>query len=427
MKRSSRDPRYLAVLALTAAAILVVGNWLRPGRNVEEGAAQSLAAESALLQLPRLTQRRSIEDHVEFVRQLTANRSPYVYRLNLAGQSAVLWNAATLVTARANGYAASPDTATGAAPEPLQTSVTTAGPHLPLAILTTSMERPPLRLERVAAAGFPAGSWMLALWRAADGSLAWAEGQYLQNRRTNCGDLMPAQTLASTIELSPRMAGAGVFDIDGLLVGVVGRCDAGLAILGVQAIELLSGRTNSLEDQLLERYGMRIGAPDDAEKSALRIRQGLLVREVWKGYQGYASGLRPGDVILSVDGAELTSPDDLQPWVLPVAREVFDLQVAAQGSRRTVSLRARPQVEPQFPASGVLLAEADPGVLISQVAGDSPFAALGAREGDRLLAFDGRTVDDAAAARRYLERAAGAVWATFSREERVWGALMPHE
>ena len=225
MKRSRRDPRYLAVLAFVAALILLLGNLLRPDRNVEEG-AQPLSAESALLQLPRLTQRRSIEDHVEFVRQLVANRNPYIYRLNSAGQSAVLWNAATLITARTSGYMPSPQTATGPGTTSLEASVTTAGPQLPLAILAISLERPPLRVERVAAAGFPDGSWLLALWRSADGVLAWAEGQYLQSRRANCGDLMPVQTLASTIELSPKMAGAGVFSLDGVLIGVVGRCGA---------------------------------------------------------------------------------------------------------------------------------------------------------------------------------------------------------
>ena len=427
MKRSSRDPRYLAVLALAAAAILLVGNRLRPVRNVEDGTAQPVSADSTLLQLPRLTQRRSIEDRVEFVRQLVANRNPYIYRLSSAGQSAVLWNAATLITARPNGYMPSPEYATGPGTTPLEASVTTAGPQLPLAILATSLERPPLRIERVVAGGFPDGSWMLALWRSTDGSLAWSEGQYLQSRRTNCGDLMPAQTLASTIELSPRMAGAGVFSLDGVLIGVVGRCDGGLAILGVQAIELLSGRTNGLDDRLLERYGMRVGIADDDEHTALRIRQGLLVREVWKGYQAYASGLRPGDVILSVDGTELTSPDDLQRLVLPVAQEIFELQVASLGRRRTVSLRARPEVKPHFASAGVLLAEQEPGVLISKVAGESSFAAMGAEEGDRLLSLDGRPFDDAGAAVSYLERARGSVWATVCRDERVWGALISHE
>jgi S1-C subfamily serine protease len=298
---------------------------------------------------------------------------------------------------------------------------------LPLAILTTSLERPPLRVERVAAAGFSNASWLLVLWRSAEGSLAWSEGQYLQSRRTNCGDLMPSQALASTVELSPKMAGAGVFNLDGVLVGVVGRCDAGPAILGVQAIELLSGRTNSLDDRLLQRYGMRIGQPTDDEKAALRVRQGLLVREVWNGYQAYASGLRPGDVILSVDGAELTLPNDLQRLVLPVAQEIFELQVAARGQRRAVSLRARPEVEPRFSPAGVVLAGNEPGVLIAKVEGDSPFAALGAEEGDRLLSLDGRPFDDAGAAVGYLERAGGSVWATVSRGERVWGALISHE
>jgi S1-C subfamily serine protease len=215
--------------------------------------------------------------------------------------------------------------------------------------------------------------------------------------------------------------------LDGVLIGVVGRCDGGLAILGVQAIELLSGRADGLDDRLLERYGMRIGLADDDEHAALRMRQGLLVREVWKGYQAYALGLRPGDVILSVDGVELTSPDDLQKLVLPVAQEIFELQVASQGRRRTVSLRARPEVEPHFASAGILLAEKEQGVLISKVAGESPFAALGVEEGDRLLSLDGRPFDDAGAAGSYLERAGGSVWATVCRDERVWGALISYE
>jgi S1-C subfamily serine protease len=74
-----------------------------------------------------------------------------------------------------------------------------------------------------------------------------------------------------------------------------------------------------------------------------------------------------------------------------------------------------------------VLAGNEPGVLIAKVEGDSPFAALGAEEGDRLLSLDGRLFDDAGAAVGYLERAGGSVWATVSRGERVWGALISHE
>jgi PDZ domain len=427
MKRSPRDPRYLAVLALAAGLILLLGNWLRPVREAEEGAAQPLTSDSALLQLPRLTQRRSIEDRVEFVRQLVANLAPYTYRLGAAGQTAVLWNAATLVTARSAGYMPSPQTAAGAATDTLEASVTTAGPQLPLAILGSRLERPPLPLARLAATAYPEGSWALALWRSADGSLAWAEGQYLRSGRTNCGDLMPAQTLTSTIALTEDMAGAGIFNLDGLLVGVVGRCDKGLAILGTQAIELLFGRPSELADRLLQRYGMRLEQSSDEEYAALGAPPGLLVREVWKGYQAYAAGLRPGDVIAGIDGSELSSLDDLARLVLPVAQEVFELQVIAHGRKRNVPLRARPEVQPPFTPAGIILSAKEPGVLISRVAGQSPFAAMGAEEGDRLAALDGRAFEDSGAALRYLERARGPVWATLCRGERVWGALLAHE
>ena len=84
-------------------------------------------------------------------------------------------------------------------------------------------------------------------------------------------------------------------------------------------------------------------------------------------------------------------------------------------------------MQPDFSAAGVVLAAKEPGVVIAKVADGSPFAALGAREGDRLLSLDGRPFDDADAAGRYLERAAEPVWATVGRGERVWGALISHE
>jgi S1-C subfamily serine protease len=92
-----------------------------------------------------------------------------------------------------------------------------------------------------------------------------------------------------------------------------------------------------------------------------------------------------------------------------------------------VSLRARPEIHPDFSTTGVLLAVDEPGVLISKVAGEGSFAELGAAAGDRLLALDGRPFDDAGAADRYLDTAAGSIWATLCRNERVWGALISHE
>lgn len=427
MKRSPRDPRYLAVLALIAGAILVLGNWLRPVAGGEDGVGQVLSVESSLLQLPRLTQRRAIEDRVEFVTQLVASLDRYIYRLAHANQSAVLWNAATLATAPAVGRMPSRDEASGGSDLRLDTSVTRAGPHLPLSLLGVRLERPPLPIRRVSVATSPEGSWVLAVWRGSDGALAWSEGQYLRTGPENCGDLMPAQTLSSTIQLRPQMAGAGVFNLDGALVGIVGRCDEGLSILSTQAIELLFGRTGDLKDRLLYRYGMQLDLPNDAEREALQVEQGLLVREVWVGYQGHASGLRPGDVIVSLDGVDLATVGELERLVLPVAREVFELQVISQRRMRTVELRARPEVEPEVSSGGVVLAAIEPGISITYVTGQGGFASARARAGDRLLSVDGLALDDSDEAARYLDRADGPVWATLKRGDRLWGALVLDE
>lgn len=428
MKRSSRDPRYLAVLALAAGAILVIGNWLRPDPNGEDGSNQVLVGDSSILQLPRLTQRRSIEDRVEFVMQAIAGVDRYVFRLKGADQSAVLWNAATLVTSLGASRTPSSDTATSGSEDELAVSVDRAGPHLPLSLLGVRLERPPLPIQRVAASTASEGAWVIAVWRGRDGELAWSEGQYLRAGRENCGDLMPAQTLSSTVPLEPNMAGAGVFNIDGALVGIVGRCDEGLSILGTQAIELLFGRTGGLGDRMLYRYGMRVDLPTEAERDALSVENGLLVHEVWDGYQGHASGLRPGDVILSMDGIELAVVDELAKLVLPVAQEVFDLQVKSPGSRpRSMELKARPGVEHVLHAGGVELAGAEQGIPIAYVAAEGGFAAARAKPGDRLLTLDGRAFENAQGIESYLDRASGPVWATLKRGDRVWGALLLNE
>jgi serine protease DegQ len=428
MKRSARDPKYLAVLAVAATTILVLGSWLRPDGDGEEGSSQVLAPDSSLSQLPRLTQRRAIEDRVEFVTQSVASLDRYIFWLDGAGQSAVLWNAATLVTSLGTGRAPSRDSAYGASADQLAASVDRAGPHLPLSLLGVRLERPALPLRRLAASSSPEGSWVLAAWRGADGSLAWSEGQYLRTRRENCGDLMPAQTLASTVSLEPQMAGAGVFNIDGALVGIVGRCDDGLAILSTQAIELLFGRTRDLADRLLYRFGMGVDLPSDGEREALRAEKGLLVREVWDGYQGYAAGLRPGDVILSIDGVELVTVDELEKLVLPVAQEIFELQVLSQRRRpRKVELKARPEVEPALSRGGVILTDGEQGIPIAYVASEGGFASARAQAGDHLLSIDGRVFENPQEVEQYLERATGAAWATLRRGDRVWGALLSNE
>lgn len=427
MKRSTRDPRYLAVLAMAAGVILVLGNWLRPDAGAEERTAQALARDSALLQLPRLAQRRSIEDRTEFISQLVANLSPYVYRLEAANESAVLWNAATLVTALSAQRMPSQDVAFSSSAGRLETSVHVAGPHLPLALLEARVERPPQPIQRIPAASFPESSWILALWRGPDGLPEWIEGQYLRIGRENCGDLMPARTLSSTLTLTPEMAGAGIFGLDGALVGVVGACDDHLAILGMQAIELLFGRSGELEGRLLYRYGVRVDEPDEREREFLQAPQGLIVREVWIGYQGHASGLRPGDVIVGIDGTELKGIADLERLVLPVAQEIFALQVVSQGRKRIVSLRARPEVTPAFLPGGVALLRAEPGVVIEQVAAEGPFAALEVRSGDRLLSLDGREFNNPEAVERYLDRGVKTAWVTFKRGDRLWGALIVNE
>jgi serine protease Do len=95
--------------------------------------------------------------------------------------------------------------------------------------------------------------------------------------------------------------------------------------------------------------------PDLARTLKLPVQSGALVQDVTPGAPGEDAGLRPYDVILSVDGADTRTSDELIRAI--ASREAGTtalLELQREGERRTVSVRLteRPAADDEEAAKG---------------------------------------------------------------------------
>ena len=84
----------------------------------------------------------------------------------------------------------------------------------------------------------------------------------------------------------------------------------------------------------------------NAEQAGLDRPQGGLVRAVIRGGPADGAGLRPGDIILTFDGKEVTEARDL-PWLVASAGigRTVSIDLWREGKRQSVSLQL--QAPPQ--------------------------------------------------------------------------------
>ena len=137
-------------------------------------------------------------------------------------------------------------------------------------------------------------------------------------------------------------------------------------------------------------------------------------------------GLAPGDLIVSVDGAAVESPDDLHRLVLPIARELHDLRVRRGQRVLDVKLPARTAIAPpDQDHTGALLAPSPEGFPIGTVIEGSAAFRAGIRPGDRLLRVDQTRIRTEAQARRALENGSSKPrYVVLARGTKRWGTLL---
>lgn len=153
--------------------------------------------------------------------------------------------------------------------------------------------------------------------------------------------------------INPGNSGGALVNISGEVVGInsaIATTNAryqgyGFAVpvnlLKMVAADLIK------EGKVLRGYiGVNISMVDQTMANALGLKEamGVLVNNLVKGGAGEASGLREGDVILTVDGKQVNAPNELQSIVaLHHPGDVVTLQVFRDGKtvEKKVTLKAR--------------------------------------------------------------------------------------
>lgn len=144
--------------------------------------------------------------------------------------------------------------------------------------------------------------------------------------------------------------------------------------------------------------------PGLAEAFGVRERRGLLVADVVAHGAGAQAGLRPGDILLALDGTALEMPYDLdralragvpgQPMTLTVWRHRHEQTVRVNSAKEPSETPARPfaaraasmlgfEVRPLTPDFGVVVTRVDPS---------SQAAAAGLRPGDIVREITGQMI-----------------------------------
>lgn len=409
------DPRYIAVLAVACLVILLVGFAVKPGVVPEEVVP---ASASDLPQLARYADRRMVERIAGHFSYIATQVEQSVVLLAGTGQSGVVWQAGEVVTsARLGPFPARDRTALDDREVELLTSV--AAPHLPYVLLKAPLDavvsgRRPVRL-------YPWGSWLLAVWRSSAGGLRYAPGNLFGVMERRCGEVEVLEVLTN-LELGAAQAGAGIFSLEGGLVAVALDCAGTLIAVEVGALELQARSDAEAQDLLPQRYGMRLAVAEEDELEFFRREGGVIVRETWWGHRAHEAGLRPGDVILAIDGAPVSTLEDVGSLVLPVSRELFDLRVWRARRTLRIPLQARPLAEAAVSTRGFV--EPQDGLLLGPVMAGSLAASTGARPGDRLLMLNQKPALAFSDLEDAFRVAGGQVHLVLERRGRMWGTLV---
>jgi S1-C subfamily serine protease len=428
-RSAPRNPRYVAILALAACLILIVGWLIRP-REVTPVAAP-IPSESELAQLARRTERRSLETMTGFFAETARQVESSVVYLPSTGASGIVWQEGLVVTAPFDGRAVGAlvvETPAGAG----NAEPAVWGPQLPLATVRRLIEWPGLTPARRAVSPARPGDWIVAVWRTAR-ERPFAMGSFLQLDSVTCGDVV-AWEAVSSLALTRAMAGGGLFDVDGSLLAVILPCDGRFAAIDVFSVETVLQEAETFEQRVLARYGLVLEMPTEAETLHFKLDGGgggggVIVREVWSGHPHAASALWPGDVIVSLDKEAVAGLESLQPLATAPRQQAFEVGIRRGSARLTIPLSPHDSsastVDPSDTGVGVVWESPEPSYRIDSVVPGSRAAAAGLQPGDRIVRVDHREPESFAQIQRLL--AAGRALPVFlevQRGDRRLGILL---
>ncbi|MEO5926442.1 MAG: PDZ domain-containing protein [Bryobacteraceae bacterium] len=337
--------KYLAILTLAAVAILFIGVRFRPRKSENEAPSPT---ETALLQ------QRVRRDQAAGIGQYLATRAA-----ELAGQAVFLADRGT----------------SGVRYESPNKILTVGGPH--------TLVNPTLSVVETAEPGIPAevaatpqnsDSWLLIVGRSPKDDPLWTASIQGPVEDSVCSGVSYRE-LVLNISLDKSFAGAGVFDLDGSLMGIVMPCEGALHVASVASIPDLLALSAGPERVLAETFGFR-AIPLPAEWQDLYPgMKGAVIIDVWAGRWADRNALQPGDLIEG-DGQSLTT--------IEIGEE---LKIARPGR----SGRIRIQVELLSVGTGFILMPVSTPLPELFVEPGTPAERAGLRDGDRLISILGQS------------------------------------
>ena len=423
----TRNPRYIAVLAISAGLILGIGWRLKPGESVSPPV--SAPSQVELSRLPSLIQRRSMDQMTEFFAEAAADLGPALIRLPSISSTGVLWSSNRVVTARLGWRFPAVVTVTAGAGD-VGGYAYVAGPHLPFAAVRVPGLTGRVPPQQQTAEALEPGEWVLAAWRT-ETQLAFTPGSYVGTAARVCGD-RTVEELVTNLPIRPTMLGGGVFDLDGTLFGVLVRCDDADVAVTTRSVSELIAAGDTWDSRLRAHWGIHVRPLTAVESFHFGLRSGLLVHAVWEGYPGAAAGLRPGDVLWALDGGPLRAVEDLrildgdaapdqETFSLGVRRGVDSLLIALPARGFDLSLDMAPAGN-----AGLVWEQPPSGYPIASVLRGSRAAEAGIAPGDRLVRLnhvEPESLDDVQAV--LADDWVATVFVELARDGRHWGVWLP--
>ena len=358
--KDSVDPKYMVVLAIVAVLILVGGALLKPKKAVPEPPSPS---ETATLQA------RIERDDLAATASYLAQRAQFLARYILyerdRNASAVVWEKSGQI-------------------------LTTAGAHPglfdpPLLLLTRDSETPP---PPPRASELNAKSrWLTIVGRTANDRLVWTLGIYGGSRQSTCSGVV-YEELVVNAPLDGGLSGAGAFDLDGTLHGIVAPCDGMFRLVSVTSVSEFLRTFNSPGAKIRSTYGFAGIELDNAAKGLFATESGIFVTEVVQDGAALKAGLKPGDLILSVARRPVENLLDLADTLAVPEQEGRVLEVLRTGRHVSVKLPSADEASRTASADSTLgirvLSPLPTGDTIV-VGPDTPAYRSGLRTGDRVI------------------------------------------
>lgn len=377
--------KYPVILAGVAVGILAGGLLLKPAQRKVE-----IVTESERVRLQELSQKRALEDMAQLFVRLGERVGNRVVRVLPSGPSGLVMGAPGHVVAAGFQLTDAPKVRT----DRFEANATLA--RVAVNDLVTrlqfhpSTELMPLDLSPSEPAE---GSWIVLVGRNPDGTRFTEPGIVAGYAKAECAEGVSVRVMRTGLPLSGDGAGAGAFDLDGGLAGMVIPCADRFEIATAPEIARLLGLREPAVKVLFRKAGLLLEPASEAVRNHLRLPPGLLVTAVRS--DASPLGLSPGDVVQSCDGQPTATFDCLQQWV---TKPPAELEVISSGGRtRVVKLAENPPSD----ALGVSFLK-EPGVPIRSITAGGAAAKAGVRAGDNLIRVDGRPVPSETAALRLL-------------------------